>query len=111
MNAESLATTRRLAAIVESSDDAIISKDLSGMIQSWNPGAERIFGYKAAEVIGKSIRLIIPDDRQNEEEDVLAKVRRGERRARSSRSAVSSGIAVLSARRVSAVSQISRGSM
>ena len=68
----------RLAAIVHSSDDAIVSKDLNGTIMSWNPSAERMFGYTAAEAIGKSIRLIIPDDRQTEEDDVLARIVRGE---------------------------------
>src|SRR5688572_20752525 len=69
----------RLAAIVDSSDDAIVSKTLDGVITSWNPGAERIFGYTAAEAIGQHIFLIIPDDRRAEEEDVLARLRRGER--------------------------------
>jgi PAS domain S-box-containing protein len=68
-----------LAAVVASSDDAIVSKDLDGTIKSWNPAAERIFGYTAAEAIGKSIRLIIPDDRQSEEDEVLRRVRSGER--------------------------------
>jgi PAS domain S-box-containing protein len=72
----------RLAAIVESSDDAIISKDLNGIITSWNPAAERIFGYLASDVIGKSIRIIIPEDRQSEEDDVLARIRAGDRVAR-----------------------------
>jgi PAS domain S-box-containing protein len=70
---------RRLAAIVESSDDAIISKDLNGIVLSWNGSAERIFGYSASEMIGQSIRLIIPNDRQSEEDEVVARLRRGEK--------------------------------
>ncbi|MBN9042437.1 MAG: hypothetical protein BGP05_14640 [Rhizobiales bacterium 62-47] len=69
----------RLAAIVESSDDAIISKNLDGIITSWNIGAQRLFGYSAQEVIGKSLTLLIPDDRQDEEPDILARIRNGER--------------------------------
>ncbi len=67
----------RLAAIVASSDDAIVSKDLDGTILTWNRGAERIFGYTAEEAIGKSIRIIIPADRQKEEDEVLARIRQG----------------------------------
>jgi two-component system, NtrC family, sensor kinase len=69
----------RLAAIVNSSDYAIVSKTLDGIIQSWNPGAELIFGYTAAEVVGQHIALIIPQDRQAEEEQVLASLRRGKK--------------------------------
>lgn len=71
--------SRRLGAIVESSDDAIISKNLDGIITSWNKGAERIFGYVADEMIGKPIVLLIPPERQNEEPGILARIRRGER--------------------------------
>ena len=67
-----------LAAIVASSDDAIVSKDLDGIITSWNQGAERIFGYTAEEAVGRSIRIIIPSERQGEEDMVLSKIRRGE---------------------------------
>lgn len=69
----------RLAAIVESSDDAIISKNLDGIITSWNAGAERLFGYRAEEMIGQSITRIIPPDRAGEEENILLHLRRGER--------------------------------
>ncbi len=69
----------RLAAIVESSEDAIVSKDLSGVIKTWNAGAERLFGYGAEEVVGKHIGLLIPSDRQDEEELILSRVRRGDR--------------------------------
>src|SRR5260221_383937 len=66
-----------LAAIVDSSDDAIVSKTLDGIITSWNRGAETLFGYSAAEAVGRHIFLIIPDDRRSEEEEVLARLRRG----------------------------------
>src|SRR5436190_2453228 len=69
----------RLAAIVESSDDAIVSKTLEGIITSWNQGAQRIFGWTAEEVIGKSITIIIPHDRVQEEPRILERMRRGER--------------------------------
>jgi PAS domain S-box-containing protein len=70
---------RRLAAIVSSSDDAIVSKDLNGIVLSWNDAAERMFGYTAEQMIGQSIRLIIPADRQSEEDAVLASIRSGRR--------------------------------
>jgi PAS domain S-box-containing protein len=68
-----------LSAIIDSSDDAIVSKTLDGVIMSWNPAAERMFGYPAAEAIGQSIRLIIPAERQAEEDFVLRQIRRGEK--------------------------------
>jgi PAS domain S-box-containing protein len=67
----------RLAAIVESSDDAIISKDLNGVIKSWNRGAEVIFGYTAQEAIGQPVTMLIPKDRWDEEPDILDRIRRG----------------------------------
>jgi PAS domain S-box-containing protein len=70
---------KHLAAIVESSDDAIVSKSLDGIIVSWNGAAEEMFGYTAEEIAGKSIRMVIPPDRQDEEDEVLARIRRGER--------------------------------
>src|SRR5215467_10268774 len=68
-----------LAAIVESSDDVIVSKTLEGFITSWNPAAERTFGWTADEAVGRHITLIVPEDRRAEEDDVLARIRRGER--------------------------------
>jgi PAS domain S-box-containing protein len=67
----------QLAAIVSSSDDAILSKDLNGVIQTWNRGAEKIFGYTAEEAIGRSITMLIPEDRLSEETEVLSRVRAG----------------------------------
>jgi PAS domain S-box-containing protein len=72
-------TQRLLSAIVESSEDAIISKDLKSTITSWNAGAERIFGYTAAEAIGRSITLIIPPDRIGDEDLILSQIRKGSR--------------------------------
>src|SRR5690349_17711464 len=68
-----------LAAIVESSDDAIISKTLDGVVTSWNGAAQRMFGHTAAEMIGRSITVIIPDERLDEEILILGKIRSGER--------------------------------
>jgi PAS domain S-box-containing protein len=73
------AARRQLASIVESSDDAIISKDLNGVIVSWNPGARRLFGYAAEEVVGKPITIIIPQELQDQEPVILGRIRRGER--------------------------------
>jgi len=70
-------TAQRLAAIVESSDDAIVSKDLSGIVRSWNKGAERIFGYTAEEMIGRSITVLIPPERLNEEPGIVERIRNG----------------------------------
>jgi two-component system CheB/CheR fusion protein len=70
---------QQLAAIVESSDDAIIGKDLNGIIASWNHGAEKLFGYSAQEAIGKSITMLIPPDNKDEETEILSRIRRGER--------------------------------
>jgi PAS domain S-box-containing protein len=70
---------QRLSSIVQFSDDAIISKNLEGVIESWNAGAERIFGYTANEAIGQSVEMLIPPDRLNEEPEILNRIRRGER--------------------------------
>src|ERR1043166_1935030 len=71
------AAVMRLAAVVQSSHDAIAAKNLNGIITDWNQGAERIFGYKPKEIIGKSVLTLIPKDRQSEEEEILRKVRHG----------------------------------
>jgi PAS domain S-box-containing protein len=71
--------SRRLAAIVESSEDAIVTKDLNGIITSWNQGAERLFGYAPAEIIGKPVTTLIPPDHIDEEPDIIGRIRRGQR--------------------------------
>jgi len=72
------AANAQLAAIVESSQDAIVSKDLNGTIRTWNAGAERIYGYSPAEAIGRNISVLLPQNRVSEEQEILAKLRRGE---------------------------------
>lgn len=72
-------TNAWFAAIVESSDDAILSKSLEGIISSWNAGARRLFGFTAEEAVGKPVTILIPEDRLYEEEDILRRIRRGER--------------------------------
>ncbi len=73
------AANARLAAIVESSDDAIISKDLNGNIQTWNTGAEQVYGYPEAEAVGRNIAFLLPRDRAHEEQEILARLRLGAR--------------------------------
>ena len=75
---ESEQRLRMLASIVESSDDAIVSKNLDGIITSWNRGAERVFGYTAEEAIGQPIVMVIPHDRQGEEREILTRIRPAE---------------------------------
>ena len=77
--AERLLFARLLASIVESSDDAIIRKSLNGIIQTWNAGAERLFGYPASEAVGRHISLVIPPDRIAEEDHIVARLKAGER--------------------------------
>src|SRR5579863_2860888 len=72
-------TSSTLAAIVQNSDDAIVAKDLNGIITSWNRSAERIFGYTEQEVLGKPIAIIIPPNLQEEEAQILRRLRAGER--------------------------------
>src|SRR5260370_2724123 len=74
------AASSQLAAIVSSSEDAITSKSLEGLITSWNPGAERLYGYTAPEVLGRPVSLLIPPDHPDELPQILARSRRGERR-------------------------------
>ena len=69
---------QKFVALVDSSDDAILSKDLDGIITSWNRGAERLFGYAGHEVMGKPITILIPKERQNEEPEIFARIHRGE---------------------------------
>src|SRR4051812_14293518 len=71
--------TAQLAAIVESSDDAIVSKTLEGVILTWNTGAERLYGYTASEAIGREMTMLLPEDRPDEEAEILARIGRGER--------------------------------
>jgi len=73
------AAIQQLAAIVESSDDAIITKNLDGIVTSWNRGAERLFGYMAEEAIGQHITILIPPEHRHEEERIIERIRRGER--------------------------------
>jgi PAS domain S-box-containing protein len=75
----SLNATRRIASIVESSDDAIVSKNLKGVISTWNGGATRLFGYMAEEIIGQPVTLLIPPDRQDEERTIIERIERGDR--------------------------------
>jgi PAS domain S-box-containing protein len=70
---------RRLAAIIENSDDAVISKNLDGIIATWNSGATRVFGYTAEEAVGRPVTMLMPPDRVDEEPGILARIRRGER--------------------------------
>src|SRR5262249_54520467 len=78
-NADRLRAASLLAAIVESSDDAIISKSLDGIIQSWNAAAERLFGFTAGQAVGRHISLIIPPDRTAEEDRIIATLKTGQR--------------------------------
>src|SRR6202035_1394475 len=69
----------RLAAIVDTADDAIISKSLNGIVRTWNTGAQRMFGYSAEEMIGQPVLRLIPEDLQYEEDEILHKLRAGQR--------------------------------
>ena len=79
LDAEAENAEARLAAIVVSSNDAIVSKTLDGIITSWNPGAARLFGYGVDEIVGQPITRIIPPELHDEEKEILAKLRKGER--------------------------------
>jgi PAS domain S-box-containing protein len=72
-------TRAMLAAIVESSEDAIVSKDLNGIITSWNPAAEQLYGYTAGEMIGRPISMLFPQNRPDELSSIMDRLRRGER--------------------------------
>lgn len=76
---DGLLTARRLAAIVQSSDDAILTKDLDGIITSWNPGAERLYGYSPEEAIGHNVSMLVPPEIENDVPGILERLRRGER--------------------------------
>jgi len=78
-NVLSLNATQRIASIVDSSTDAIVSKNLDGVITTWNGGATRLFGYMAEEIIGQSVSILIPPDRQDEERTIIERIQRGER--------------------------------
>ena len=69
----------RLSALVQSADDAIIGKTIEGIIQTWNPGAERLYGYSAGEMVGRDMRILLPADRSDEEGQILDRIGRGER--------------------------------
>ena len=77
-NSSSDNASQFLVSLIEGSDDAIVSKDLNGIIQTWNPGATRVFGYEANEAVGRSIKMLIPDESKHEEDMILAKIRAGE---------------------------------
>ncbi|TIU36983.1 MAG: PAS domain S-box protein, partial [Mesorhizobium sp.] len=71
-------TAARLSALVESSDDAILAMDMHGIVTDWNSGAERLYGYGREEMVGRPLMSLIPPDRQNEEREILARIRNGE---------------------------------
>ena len=72
-------TSTRLFAMVQSADDAIIGKTITGIVQTWNPGAERLYGYSAADMIGREMTILLPSDRGDEELFILERIARGER--------------------------------